>query len=71
MATTQEQLTEARSAYHDLLRGRSVVSLRDQNGEVIEYTRPQAVRLKAYISELEGLVSTEALGARGPLRVVF
>jgi hypothetical protein len=45
----------------------------DQNGERVEYTAANAIRLQAYISKLENEIADEAglLRVRGPLRVSF
>lgn len=55
MATTAEQLAEARAAYHRLMIGEALVSITDQNGERVEYNRASAPRLAAYIADLERL----------------
>lgn len=51
--TLQQQLDEARAAYHALMLGRSVVELRDSNGETITYTPANRNALSSYIKELE------------------
>ena len=72
MATTDaERLTEAQAAYHDLLRGESVRSIEDSNGERVVYTVADTGKLAAYIEQLKGRVSTASLGKRGPLRAIF
>jgi gpW len=53
MATLQEQLTEARAAYHRLQLGESAVSFTDQNGEKVEYRAATVQKLAAYINDLE------------------
>ena len=53
MATLQEQLTDARAAYHRLHLGESVVSFTDQNGERVEYRPATVQKLAAYINDLE------------------
>lgn len=65
MATVQERLTAAEDAYHQIMIGRSVVELRDQNGETIRYTPANASRLASYIQELKrqlGQVTTAPAG---------
>lgn len=47
-------LEEARAAYHDLIRGKAVVSFRDQNNEQVTYGAAKAGDLKTYIDWLEG-----------------
>lgn len=46
-------LNEARTAYHQLMLGQGIVSIRDSNGEQIQYNITSATRLAAYISSLE------------------
>ena len=53
MATTAEQLAEARAAYHRLQIGEALVAITDSNGERVEYSRTTAPRLAAYIADLE------------------
>ena len=70
MATTvAERLTEAETAYHDLLRGVAVRSLVDQNGERIEYNRADLPRLQAYIESLKRQAATAPTS--GPLQIWF
>lgn len=57
MATLADQLQEARGAYHDLQIGKAVVTLRDQNGEEVTYSRASVDRLAAYIRALESQVA--------------
>ena len=73
MATKQEMLTAAQSAYHDLMIGVSARVVVDQNGERVEYTAANAIRLQAYISKLESEIADEAglFRVRGPARVTF
>lgn len=59
-------LAEARAAYHQLMIGQNIVSLRDSNGEQIQYNNASAPRLAAYIAQLEmqlGIATTT-----GPMR---
>jgi len=60
MATTVEQLAEARAAYHRLLIGEAALVYVDQNGERIEYTRASAPRLAAYIVDLERQIAGQS-----------
>lgn len=53
MATTLQQLNEARAAYHDLTIGQAARVFVDQNGERVEYVAANPGRLSAYIEELE------------------
>lgn len=67
----QAKLAEAESAYHDLMVGRSVVELRDQNGELVRYTPASAVRLLAYIQSLKQQLGLLPRGSLGPARALF
>lgn len=67
----QAKLAEAESAYHDLMVGRSVVELRDQNGELVRYTPASAVRLLAYIQSLKQQLGLLPGGSLGPARAWF
>ena len=67
----QAKLAEAESAYHDLMVGRSVVELRDQNGELVRYTPASAVRLLAYIQSLKQQLGLLPHGSLGPARALF
>lgn len=58
MATLQEKLTEAESAYHKLVTGAAARVFVDQNGERIEYIAPNASRLAAYIADLKRQLGT-------------
>jgi hypothetical protein len=73
MATKQEMLAEAQTAYHSLMIGVSARVVVDQNGERVEYTAANAIRLQAYISKLENEIADEAGASRprGPARVTF
>ena len=73
MATTQELLDEARAAYHSLMIGASARVVVDQNGERVEFTAANAVRLQAYITTLENKLADEtgASRSKGPARVTF
>ncbi len=65
---TQQLLNEARAAYHRLMIGEQVVEVRDQNGEMIRYSRSDADKLKAYIKELENLLG---ISVNKPVRFWF
>jgi hypothetical protein len=68
--TPSEQLAQAQLEYHNLMTGMKVRVFVDQNGERVEYTNANAVRLKQYIQELERTLNP-ALSVTGPLRVFF
>lgn len=62
MATLQERLTEAETALHDALIGKSVREIRDSNGESIAYTAVNTAKLSAYIADLKRQVSQTGSG---------
>lgn len=57
--TLAERLVEAEAAYHELLTGKAMVELRDQNGELIKYQAANARQLATYIAELKRQLSTD------------
>jgi len=72
MATLQELLIEAQSAYHDLLIGKAVAEFRDQSGEVVRYSQADRRELNAYISDLKAQIAqSTGTSPLGPLRVRF
>jgi len=68
MATIADRLAEAESAYHDLMTGKAVVEVTDQNGEKVVFHRASASKLAQYIQSLKTQVGS---GNRGPMRVYF
>lgn len=67
--TTQQLLNEARAAYHKLMTGQTLASVRDQNGEQIQFSVSNRAALQGYIVSLErqlGILSTV-----GPATVSF
>jgi hypothetical protein len=70
MATLQERLDEAETALHDLLLGKSVVELRDSNGEVVRYNQASRSALRAYVEELKALIDPTAVDY-SPMRPLF
>jgi hypothetical protein len=66
--TTQERLSEAREALHQLLTGTMAVSVTDQNGEKVEYRPTNRAALERYVADLEA----ELAGAiKPPRRIIF
>ena len=61
-------LTEAKAALHDLMTGRQVRVVVDQNGERIEYTRAGVDDLRAYIRDLENAAAGGG-SVKGPMGV--
>lgn len=70
MATTAELLLEAKTAYHRLQLGVSMVEVRDSNGESVRYTPANASRLWAYIKLLEAELAGKP-AVTSPLRPVW
>ncbi len=61
-------MAEAQAALHDLLTGRAVAMVRDQSGDMIQYSRADIGKLRAYIQELKN----ETQGrTSAPLKVWF
>ena len=69
--TLAEQLADAKSAFHELLVGRSARVFVDQNGERIEYTAANREFLAKYIQELEAQIVGRNIHSGGPLRAYF
>lgn len=67
MATLQQRYDLAVEAYDKLVRGESVRVVVDQNGERVEYSPANAVRLAAYIADLARQLGTSQ--NTGPMRV--
>ena len=70
LPTVAQLLAEAKEAYHQLMTGRSVVQVRDQNGETIQYTPISASRLQDYITQLEDQLNPRSRVNR-PMRPWF
>jgi hypothetical protein len=70
--TLQQRLDEAKAALHDLMTGRAVRVVVDQNGERVEYSVANRANLLAYISMLEAeLANPGRLPAVGAMRPWF
>lgn len=63
----QQRLDDAETAYHNLMTGRSVVEVVDQNGERVKYDNVNAFRLANYINELKRKLGETS----GPMQVIF
>lgn len=73
-APKKAKLDEAESAYHDLMTGRAVRVLVDQNGERVEYQTSNRGALATYIEGLRReLADCEGRrhSSNGPLRFFF
>lgn len=66
---TAALLQQAKNALHELLLGKAVVTLVDQNGERIEFVAANPNRLRAYIKDLETELGVSP--PLGPMRLVF
>lgn len=51
------RLLEAETALHALMTGRAVVTITDENGESVTYTRAKTSDLQVYIRDLQTLVA--------------
>lgn len=71
MATVQQNLDEARAAYHALHTGSMARVVVDQDGQRVEFVAANASKLYAYIQSLEGQVTPPASGYAGPAGFVF
>lgn len=60
-------LQQAEAAYHELMLGRGVVELRDQNGETVRYSQTRKADLYGYILQLRQELGQSAVV--GPGRV--
>lgn len=72
IATLQVYLSEARQAYHNLMTGQHVVSLRHGlNQKQIDYQRADAGRLQAYISNLEAQIANGGVSRPSGVGIIF
>lgn len=72
--TLEEQLAEAKSAYHALVTGTMARVIVDKNGERVEFTAANRQGLQTYIAELSkslGLLTPELMPANGPIQFFF
>lgn len=69
------RLTEAQTAYHDLMTGQAVAAFTDQNGERVSYSKTDAGKLASYIGDIIALLGTPVTVATStaprPLRFMF
>lgn len=61
-------LSQAETAYHNLMSGMAAKVYVDQNGERVEYSMQKASDLKAYIAQLRALLGKPQLNVIGPLQ---
>lgn len=70
--TLQERLDDAKAALHDLMIGRGVRVVVDQNGERVEYSVANRANLLAYIAMLEAEIEHGRFTPKvGPMRFFF
>lgn len=72
----EQKLKDATASYHDLMMGRAVRVLVDQNGERIEYQSSNKNQLAAYIEQLQSqlddcLSGTPTDRVKGPMRFFY
>ena len=67
MAATQQQLTEAELALHQLITGRSVVSV-SVDGVTTQYTQASIESLRSYVSSLKSELGVTRTNRRRPAR---
>lgn len=69
-----DKITEAESAYHELMTGRAARIVIDQNGERVEFVAANRAALYTYIQQLKALLPTSLLASprvTGPLGFTF
>lgn len=71
LGTLKANLAAAETAYHQLMMGERVVSTSNVDGGSVAYNQGSMSKLKAYISELEGLIArAESTQRRAPIYFV-
>lgn len=66
--TLQEQLDDARAKYHQLVTGKSTVSIQE-NGRSRSFHPADAGKLLSYIASLESQLGAKTTGRGRPMRV--
>lgn len=70
--TVEQQLADAKAAYHSLMTGTAPRVVVDQNGERVEFTQTTKQQLYAYIRELESTTTPATpVVYPGPARFLF
>lgn len=71
--TTQQLLSEAEKAYHNLLTGTAVVEVTDQNGERVRFASARRADLYQYIQQLRAMLSVAPTVSpiNGPAGFIF
>jgi hypothetical protein len=70
MATLQERLDEAETAYHELCIGKALVQFHDSNGETVQYNQANRAALAAYIADLKRQIDPTSVDL-SPMRPMF
>lgn len=70
---TAEMVAEAEKAYHDLVLGKAVVELTDQNGEKVRFAQAKRGDLYLYIQQLRSQYVSGCMTPTpsGPARFIF
>lgn len=71
MLKIQQQLEEARKAYHLLSTGKLARVVVDQNGERVEFSATNRTALYNYILQLEASLASRHRQNIGPARFLF
>lgn len=72
LAVLKERITQAETAYHQLMTGQMATVVVDQNGERVEFNKVSAPQLYAYISGLKlQLPGVPVSPYAGPIRFFF
>lgn len=64
-----KRLSDAETAYHQLMLGMKASVIVDQNGERVEFQTTTSGRLAAYIQELKRQLGLLPCGSTGPMQV--
>jgi len=68
-AALRAQIAEAKEALHKIMIGGQASSIRDQNGEQVEYSKTNVSELRRYIADLQAELNCRGSGNRRPVKV--
>lgn len=71
MATTQENLDEAKAALHALMVGKKAVEVQKSDGSKVKFDLTNVNQLRAYIVDLEAQLGILTRGRRRAIGVKF
>lgn len=71
MVTLEQQISDARKAYHLLNTGKLARVFVDQNGERVEFTATNRTALYNYILQLESQLPGRVVPCNGPAGFLF